>query len=312
MSDLISRWLGRPLHLVFGAAILVSTAGAPVRAAPMASALELAKAERIGQMPDEAPSHRINQILAAKDFNEAELFALAGTHPVLVQHFTDGELKLATDYLLSLDGAELHKMRIGGTLIRMTKSLSAKEKKTLEVLSDYLEEDHGKLRGVKIGPQDGRAYVLQLTYQIKKKKQRTYEFELVPPATPQREEEARVALTKYFRARPSRVGQGVGSSLKLKDGSFENPYALADTWRLMQGTMLGAPSLSKRSCWTSVRQLMVHAACGSTEQSGHASSKMSCRKCRSRPGQRRVYAFSTKQSTSAWSSSSGAPTSRSR
>ena len=242
LSDLISRWLGRPLHLVFGAAILVSTAGAPVCAAPMASALELAKAERIGQMPDEAPSHRINQILAAKDFNEAELFALAGTHPVLVQHFTDGELKLATDYLLSLDGAELHKMRIGGTLIRMTKSLSAKEKKTLEVLSDYLEEDHGKLRGVKIGPQDGRAYVLQLTYQIKKKKQRTYEFELVPPATPQREEEARVALTKYFRARPSRVGQGVGSSLKLKDGSFENPYALADTWRLMQGTMLGAPS----------------------------------------------------------------------
>ena len=86
------------------------------------------------------------------------------------------------------------------------------------------------------------AYVLQLTYQIKKKKQRTYEFELVPPATPKREEQARVALTKHFRARPSRVGQGVGSSLKLQDGSFENPYALADTWRLMQGTMLGAPA----------------------------------------------------------------------
>ena len=242
MSDLISRWRGRPLHLVFGAILLVLTAGVPASAAPMASALEMAKAERIGQMPDEAPSHRINQILAAKDFNEAELFALAGTHPVLVQHFTEGELKLATDYLLSLDGAELHKMRIGGTLIRMTKSLSAKEKKTLRQLSDYLNESHDKLRGVKIGPQDGRAYVLQLTYQIKKKKQRTYEFELVPPATPQREEEARVALTKHFRARPSRVEHGVGSSLKLRDGSFENPYALADTWRLMEGTMLGAPS----------------------------------------------------------------------
>ena len=177
-----------------------------------------------------------------KDFNEAALFALAGTHPVLVEHFTDGELKLATDYLFSLDGAELHKMRIGGTLIRMTKSLSAKEKKSLKVLSNYVDEEHSKLRGVKIGPQDGRAYVLQLTYQIKKKKQRTYEFELVPPATPKREEQARVALTKFFGARPSRVGQGVGSSLKLRDGSFENPYALADTWRLMQGTMLGAPS----------------------------------------------------------------------
>ena len=31
----------------------------------------------------------------------------------------------------------------------------------------------------------------------------------------------------------------------------------------MQGTMLGAPSPLKRSCWTSVRPLMVHAACGS-------------------------------------------------
>ena len=66
----------------------------------------MAKAERIAQMPDEAPSHRINQILASRT-SIAELFALAGTHPVLVEHFTDGELKLATDYLLSLDGAEL-------------------------------------------------------------------------------------------------------------------------------------------------------------------------------------------------------------
>ena len=114
-------------------------------------------------------------------------------------------------------------MRIGGTLIRMTKSLSAKEKKTLEVLSDYLEEDHGKLRGVKIGPQDGRAYVLQLTYQIK---QRTYEFELVPPRYSRGQ--ARVAdQVLPCAAVPSRA-RGWGS-LKLKDGSFENPYALADT-----------------------------------------------------------------------------------
>ena len=208
----------------------------------MANAIEQARAQRIGQMPDEAPPHRINQVLASKAFNTAELFALAGTHPVIAQHFIPGELKLATDYLLSLDGAELHKMRTGGTLIRGTRALSAKEKKTLKTISAYLDEDHEKLRGVKIGPQDGRVYIVEITYQIKKKKQRTYELEMVPPATPQREEEARVALSKHFGARPSRVWKGVGSSIKLADASFENPYALADGWRLMQGTMLGAPT----------------------------------------------------------------------
>jgi len=242
MSDLISRWTSSPIHLVIWTALLSLSAGAPAFAAPQVNAVEQARALRIGQMPDEAPSHRINQLLAAKNFNEAELFALAGTHPVLVEHFIEGEAKMAADYLFALDGAELHKMRAGGTLIRQTKSLSAAEKKVLKGISEFLDEPHEKLRGVKIGPQDGRAYILQLTYQIKKKKQRTYEFEMVPPATPEREERARVALTKHFKARPSRVGAGIGSKLKLLDGSFENPYALADTWRLMQGTMLGAPA----------------------------------------------------------------------
>ena len=83
---------------------------------------------------------------------------------------------------------------------------------------------------------------MKLTYQIKKKKQATYQIEIVPPATPEREEMARHELTKFFGARPSRVGRGVGSNLNVRDGSFENPYSLADEWRLMQGTMLGAAS----------------------------------------------------------------------
>jgi hypothetical protein len=133
-------------------------------------------------------------------------------------------------------------MRTGGTLIRTTRSLSAKEKASISILSDYLDEKQEKLRGVKIGPKDGRVYILELTYQIKKKKQHTYQIEMVPPATPEREEEARNLLTKHFGARPSRVGRGVGSSIKVSDGSFEKPYTLSDGWRLVQGTILGAAS----------------------------------------------------------------------
>jgi len=193
-------------------------------------------------MPDEAPSHRINQVLAIRSFNTAELFALSSTHPVIAQHLIPGELKLATDYLFSLAGAELHKMRTGGTLIRSISSLSSKEKESIKIITEYLGEKQEKLKGVKIGPKDGRVYIVELTYQIKKKKQATYQLEIVPPATPEREEKARHELTKYFGARPSRVGRGVGSSLNIRDGSFENPYSLADEWRLMQGTMLGSTS----------------------------------------------------------------------
>jgi hypothetical protein len=240
MTDFLNR--SRIPHLLLGAGLVVLAVGRPVQAAPMPTPIEEARAQRVGQMPDEAPSHRINQLLAAKDFNTAELFALSSTHPVIAQHRIPGELKLASDYLFSLDGAELHKMRTGGTLIRTTRSLSAKEKVTVTRLSDHLGQDQEKLRGVKIGPQDGRVYIVELTYQIKKKKQRTFQIEMVPPATPEREERARVALTKHFGARPSRVWRGVGSSVKVTDASFENPYSLADGWRLVQGTMLGAPT----------------------------------------------------------------------
>ncbi len=229
-------------HLLFGAGVLALAGGRPLHAAPMPNPIELARAQRVGQMPDEAPSHRINQLLAAKAFNTEELFALSSALPVIAQHFIPGKLNLATNYLFSLDGAELHKMRVGGTLIQSTRSLSSKEKKALTKISKFFDEDHEKLRGVKIGPKDGRVYVVELTYQIKKKKQQTYRIEMVPPSTPQREERARVALTKFFGARPSRVWTGVGSAIKVADASFESLYALADGWRLMDGTMLGAQS----------------------------------------------------------------------
>lgn len=211
-------------------------------AAPVASSLETARAQRVIAMPDESPADRMNQLLAARDFNEAELFVLAANHPGIVEHLIPGDLRLASNYVFSLDGAELHRIRNGGTLIRGVRNLSHKEKKAAEVLSEHFGVEHEKLRGVKLGPKDGRIYILELTYQIKKKKSATYEMELVWPTTPAREEQSRSVLTKHFGARPSRVGRGAGSALPVKDSSFENPYSLADGWRLGEGRVLGAPT----------------------------------------------------------------------
>jgi len=238
MTDQISQT--RSIIIILSAMVLFLAGGSPVFAAPSANDIERAKAERVMNMADVAPSDRINQLLAARDFNDAELFALASTHPILVEHFIPGDLNLALQYLFSLAGAELHKIRTGGTLIRPARMLSGKEKTALKSLSEAFDADPEKVKGVKIGPKDGRYYVLDITYQIKRKKTATYQIEMVPPTTPQRDETARNTLTRHFGARPSRVGRGVGSALTIKDSSFENQYSLADGWRLERGRILGA------------------------------------------------------------------------
>jgi hypothetical protein len=257
-----------PAH--FFAAFIVSLimgilGAAPSMAAPMATELERARAERVMNMPDVAPSDRINQLLASRGFNEAELFALAATHPVIVEHFSPGDLNLAANYLFSLAGAELHRMRTGGTLIRPIRKLSPKEKTALRPVSKELGIPHEKLRGVKIGPKDGRNYILELTYQIKRKKTATFDIELVPPQTPERDEAARKKLTKHFGARPSRAGRGIGSSIPIKDNSFESEYSLSDGWRVEQGRVLGAPTptqevmLDERNAIDGLRSLRFYA-----------------------------------------------------
>lgn len=238
MTDQISQMR---LTLIVIGAVLTLAGGGPAFSAPMATEAEQMRVDRVTNLPDVAPSDRINLLLASRDFNDAELFALASTHPIIVEHFIPGDLQLAKNYLFSLAGAELHKMRTGGTLIRPSRRLSAKEKVALKALSNEFGVEHEKLSGVKIGPKEGRNYTLELTYQIKRKKTATYDVEFVPPHTPERDEASRDKLTRHFTARPSRVGRGVGSALTIRDSSFENKYSLADGWRVEQGRVLGAP-----------------------------------------------------------------------
>ena len=98
MTQKLSRWI---LKLTTGLLFFtcIYRMGDEAHAAPQANALEAARAQRISAMPDETPPDRINQLLAARDFNETELFVLAGTHPGIVEHFIREDLRLGTNYL---------------------------------------------------------------------------------------------------------------------------------------------------------------------------------------------------------------------
>jgi len=199
---------------------------------------EIARSAAVSQMPDESPAERINQLLAARGLNPNEQFVLASTHPGVVEQLVISEHRLATDYLYSLTGVELHKVREGRTLIRPERALSSFELKALGKICEHFGQDPEKLKGIRFGPKDGRIYELELSLRGKRKKQTvTYSMELAWPATPARNEASRVSLTKHFGARPSRLSHGVGSLLPLQDGSFEVP--LDRHWDLMPGTKFG-------------------------------------------------------------------------
>jgi len=211
----------------------------PALAVPQPTDMELARATRVAEMSDETPSHRINQILASRDFTDAELFVLAVTSPGVVEQQIDPIYRLGVNYLFSLVGAELHRIRNSGTLIRTTNRLSVKERKAVDALCDHFGYDSEKLRGIKFGPKDGRVYELEVTIQVKKKKIATGSMELAWPPTPARDEESRTRLAKHFGARPTRTGAGAGSLLPLRDGSFETPGTLGPIWQIESGTMFG-------------------------------------------------------------------------
>jgi hypothetical protein len=204
---------------------------------PLPNGDELARAAAVAQMDDNSPSQRINQLLASRQLSRTERFVLAGTHPGVVEQLEGPIQKLVTNYLFSLTGIDLHKVRQGRTLVRPERSLSPAEIVALDALCRHHEVDPDKLIGVRFGPKDGRIYELEITVQLKRKKVGTHSMELGWPSTPARDEQSRVLLTKLFGARPSRTGVGVGSLLPLVDGSFE--AQLTDGWTVAQGTSFG-------------------------------------------------------------------------
>lgn len=194
------------------------------------------EAQQVSAMADSDPTSRMLMLLAAQQFSDGALFALAGTHPGLVEQLTDDRYRVAIDYIARLPPGELYRVRAGETVVRTAASMTDSERRRIDAIVEGMGYKAKKFQAVRIGPLEGRVYRFEVTV-LGKRKQRTSEsIELAWPATPERDERSREALSKHFGARPS---QQTATTIQLVDGSFENPSAIGQSWALTTGVQLG-------------------------------------------------------------------------
>ena len=203
---------------------------------PVVDAAAESEANWLARMPDGDPVSRMRMLLEARDLSDAALFALAATHPGLVEQLTSSTYRTAIDYIASLPPPELHRVRQGETVIRTLRSMTSTEQRIVETLCDINGVKFKKFQAMRVGPLEGRIYRVEMTSTGRKKTTISSEIELAWPGTPERDEESRVTLTRYFNARPSQISNTV---LPLLDGSFEANETLAENWQLREAIVLG-------------------------------------------------------------------------
>jgi len=226
--------------LLFSLAALAAPTGKP----PVVSEADTWAAAEVARQGDATPVARLNLILAARTLSPAAQFALAGTHPGIVEHLIDPQLGLAVALIAALPAPELHRARRGETVIRTDDILRGPELDAAVALAKTLgfpNFDPEKFEAVRIGPLENRFIRVEVSYREKKKLVAIKNLELAWPSTPARDEESRSALTKHFGARPSSAG-GINQSLPLQDGSFEQDGALGGIWSIVDGIALGTTS----------------------------------------------------------------------
>jgi len=228
------------LTLGLGIGLFCSSAQAAGGHPPVVDAAAIARAQRISAMPDTDPVARMCQLLDARDLDDAALFALAATHPGLVEEIVGPTYKLAMDYINSLPAPEIHRIRRGETVIRTKRVLRGIELDNALALNEHFDFKEKKFDAIRVGPLESRIFRVEVTAIYKKNKPpRTGAIEMAWPSTPERDEASRSYLTKYFGARPSRTAFGAGSVLPLLDGSFEATDTLTSNWEIIDGVMLG-------------------------------------------------------------------------
>jgi len=201
------------------------------------------QASLIARMSDADPAARVNQLLAARDFDRDSLFALAMTHPGISEQLVSTEYRPAVNYISALPAPELHRIRQGKTILRTYDDLRNTE---LEKAIAYAETfgfrkfKPKKIQAMRVGVFENRVVRLEVVYQLKRKTEpETGTVELAWPSTPERDEASRNALSKEFGARPSRVVHGRGSLLPVVDASFEASKTVGGPWQVVDGIMLG-------------------------------------------------------------------------
>jgi hypothetical protein len=249
------------LCLVLGVALAAE--GRP----PIVDEVALSQAERVASLTDTDPVGRMGMVLEARKLNDAALFALAGSHPGIVEQVVAEPWKMALDYIDILPAPDLHRIRRGETVIRSSRELRGLERERAGLLAEYLQIPKYKLErlyAVKIGPLDGRLVRLEVTVQKGKKKTFQGNIDFAWPSTPDRDERSRDSLARHFGARPSQVARAGGPSVVLLDPSFESGE-LGSAWRLAEGVMLGTNtpvaevSIDERTALDGLHSLRFHA-----------------------------------------------------
>jgi hypothetical protein len=206
---------------------------------PIVDAAAMASAGSISAMADTDPTSRMLMLLAARDFSEPALFALAATHPGLVEQIIDEEYRVAIDYIAQLPPGELYRVRAGETVVRSPSSMTTSERNRVDTIVTAMGYKPKKFQAVRIGPLEGRVYRFEVTVLGKHKRPTAESISLAWPATPERDEQSRGVLSRHFGARPSQQGTGAGASIPLRDASFEGDGSLGQSWTVQRGVVLG-------------------------------------------------------------------------
>ena len=247
-EPLVSAWsLNNMRPWIFLLSLLCwSAAGmGQTRKVPVIDAIAESQAMAIAYMPDSDPSLRMGQLMAAKDLSDAALFALASSHPGLVEQLVSDEYQHALAYLHAMPAPDVHRLRRGETVIRTSQVLRGNElTKAIELAEqfEFRRFKADKLQATRVGPLDGRVIRVEVTVAKNRKSQLYDSVELAWPSTPERDEQSRSMLSRHFGARPSQNLTGTGSPLPLAEASFEGPDALGYTWGLQDAIILGSTS----------------------------------------------------------------------
>lgn len=229
------------------ACALALSAGAPPAGAqdgrqPVVDAAAMAQADVVRGYADSDPVGRIQMLLAARALSPGAQFALAQTHPNIVEQVIDPQLAPVLAYIDTLPPPELARLRQGKTVVRAQRDLKGAELKAAALVAerfDWPKFKPEKITAVRLGPFEGRTFRVDITYAKSRKKEYTNVVELAWPSSPERDEESRGRLSKHFGARPSRDSNEKGAPLPLQDGSFEKEYTLNDAWEIVEAVEMG-------------------------------------------------------------------------
>jgi hypothetical protein len=223
---------------------LTIDAAAQTRQPPVIDDDDVSQAFHISSMPDGDPSQRLAQLLAGSDLDDGALFVLAGTHPGLVEQLLSDDYAQALAYLHAMPAPEVHRLRRGETVIRTEQILRGTElKRAVEFAEqfDFKRFKPSKLRAARVGPLEGRVIRVEVSVAKNRKSLLYGSVELAWPSTPERDEDSRDWLSRYFGARPSPGTTGAGSQLPLRAGSFEGlDLSGPSPWTLREGVSLGS------------------------------------------------------------------------